>query len=81
MDDRQRLEEHALGRRRLLGMLLHGTSWRERPDRGTARRLLAGVLLGLVICALIAAGSFVSDQLAEGRTRPATHLGRLERAR
>lgn len=81
MDDRQWLEEHALGRRRLLGMLLHGASWRERPDRDTARRLLAGVLLGLVICGLIAAGSFVSGQLADGPSRPASRLGRLERAR
>ena len=81
MDDRQRLEEHALGRRRLLGMLLHGAAWRDRPDRGTARRLLVGVLVGLVVCALIAAGSFVSGQLAEGRSRPAADLGRVERAR
>ena len=69
MDDRQRLEEHALGRRRLLGMLLHGADWRERPERGTARRVLLGLVLGLVVCAAIAAGSFVSDQLAQGRSR------------
>ena len=81
MDDKQRLEEHALGRRRLLGMLLHGATWRERPDRGTARRVLVGVVLGLVVCAVIAAGSFVSDQLAQGRSRTPADLGRLERGR
>jgi hypothetical protein len=81
MDDRQRLEEHALERRRLLGMLLHGTAWRDRPDRGTARRVLVGLVLGLVVCAVIAAGSFVSDQLAQGRSRTPTDLGRLERGR
>jgi hypothetical protein len=81
MDDRQRLEEHALGRRRLLGMLLHGTAWRDRPDRGTARRVLGGVVLALVVCAVIAAGSFVSDQLAQGRSGGPANLGRLERAR
>lgn len=81
MDDRQRLEEHALRRRRLLGMLLHGAAWRDRPDRGTARRLLLGMLLGLVVCAVIAAGSFVSDQLAQGRSRTPADLGRLERVR
>ena len=69
MDDRQRLEEHALERRRLLGMLLHGADWRDRPERGTARRVLLGLVLGLVVCAVIAAGSFVSDQLAQGRSR------------
>jgi hypothetical protein len=69
MDDRQQLEEHALGRRRLLGMLLHGADWRDRPERGTARRVLLGLVLGLVVCAVIAAGSFVSDQLAQGRSR------------
>jgi hypothetical protein len=81
MDDRQRLEEHALGRRRLLGMLVHGAAWRDRPERGTARRVLVGLLLGLVVCAAIAAGSFVSDQLAQGRARQATEVGRLERPR
>jgi hypothetical protein len=70
MDDRQRLEEHALGRRRLLGMLLHGAAWRDRPERGTARRVLLGLVLGLVVCAVLAAGSFVSDQLAQARSRP-----------
>jgi hypothetical protein len=81
MDDKQRLEEHALRRRRLLGMLLHGAAWRERPDRGTARRVLVGLVLGLVACAVIAAGSFVSDQLAHGRSGAPANLGRLERAR
>jgi hypothetical protein len=81
MDDRQQLEEHALERRRLLGMLLHGTAWRERPDRGTARRVLVGLVLGLVVCAVIAAGSFVSDQLAQGRSQTPADLGRLERGR
>ena len=81
MDDKQRLEEHALGRRRLLGMLLHGAAWRDRPDRGTTRRVLVGVLLGLVVCAVIAAGSFVSDQLAQGRSRAGADPGRLEQAR
>jgi hypothetical protein len=81
MDDKQRLEEHALGRRRLLGMLLHGAAWRERTDRGTARRVLVGLVLGLVACAVIAAGSFVSDQLAQGRSRGPADLGRLERTR
>ena len=81
MDDRQRLEEHALGRRRLLGMLLHGADWRDRPERGTARRVLLGLVLGLVVCAVIAAGSFVSDQLAQGRSGATADLGRLERAR
>ena len=59
MDDRQRLEEHALER----------------------RRLLVGLVLGLVVCAVIAAGSFVSDQLAQGRSRTPADLGRLERGR
>ena len=81
MDDRQRLEEHTLRRRRLLGMLLHGAAWRDRPDRGTARRLLLGMLLGLVVCAVIAAVSFVSGELAEGGSRPASDPGRVERAR
>jgi hypothetical protein len=81
MDDRQRLEEHALERRRLLGMLLHGTAWQDRPDRGTARRVLVGLVLGLVLGAVIAAGSFVSDQLAQGRSGTPANLGRLERAR
>jgi hypothetical protein len=81
MDDRQRLEEHALRRRRLLGMLLYGAAWRDRPDRGTARRLLLGMLLGLVVCAVIAAVSFVSGELAEGGSRPASGPGRVERAR
>ena len=81
MDDKQRLEEHALERRRLLGMLLHGAAWRDRPDRGTARRVLVGLVLGLVVCAVIAAGSFVADQLAQGRSRASADLGRLERAR
>ena len=81
MDDRQRLEEHALERRRLLGMLLHGTAWRDRPDRGTDRRVLIGLVLGLVVCAVIAAGSFVSDQLAQGWSRTPADLGRLERGR
>jgi hypothetical protein len=65
MDDSQRLEEHSLQRRRLIGMLLHGTAWRERSDRGTSRRLLVSLVLAVVICAAIAAGSFVSSQLAE----------------
>jgi hypothetical protein len=81
MDDKQRLEEHALERRRLLGMLLHGAAWRDRPDRGTARRVLVGLVLGLVVCAVIAAGSFVADQLAQGRSRAPADLGRLERVR
>ena len=81
MDDRQRLEEHALGRRRLLGMLLHGAAWRDRPDRGTARRVLVGLVLGLVVCAVIAAGSFVADQLAQDRSGAPAGLGRLERTR
>jgi hypothetical protein len=81
MDDRQRLEEHALGRRRLLGMLLHGAAWRDRPDRGTVRPVLLGLVLGLVVCAMIAAGSFVADQLAQGRSGAPAGLSRLERAR
>ena len=81
MDDRQRLEAHALARHRLLGMLLHGAAWRDRPDRGTARRVLLGLVLGLVVCAVIAAGSFVADQLAHGRSGAPADLGRLERAR
>jgi len=81
MDDRQRLEAHALARRRLLGMLLHGAAWRDRPDRGTVRRVLLGLVLGLVVCAVIAAGSFVADQLAHGRSGAPADLGRLERAR
>jgi hypothetical protein len=81
MDDRQRLEEHVLERRRLLGMLLHGTTWRDRPDRGTARRVLLGLVLGLVVCAVIAAGSFVADQLAQGRSGTPAGLGQVERAR
>jgi hypothetical protein len=81
MDDKQRLEEHALGRRRLLGMLVHGAAWRDRPDRSTARRVLVGLVLGLVACAVIAAGSFVADQLAQGRSGSPADLGRLERAR
>ena len=81
MDDRQRLEEHALGRRRLLGMLLHGTAWRDRPDRGTVRRVLLGLALGLVICAVIAAGSFVGAQLAQGRSGAPAGLGRIEGGR
>ena len=81
MDDRQRLEEHALERRRLLGMLLQGAAWRDRPDRGTARRVLVGLVLGLVVCAVLAAGSFVSDQLAQGRSQAPADLGRLERSR
>ena len=81
MDDRQRLEEHALGRRRLLGMLLHGTAWRDRPDRGTVRRVLLGLALGLVVCAVIAAGSYVADQLAQDRSGGPANLGRLERVR
>ena len=36
---------------------------------------------GLVVCAVIAAGSFVSDQLAQGRSRGPGDLARLERAR
>jgi hypothetical protein len=81
MDDKQRLEEHALERRRLLGMLLHGGAWRDRLDRGTGRRVLVGLVLGLVVCAVIAAGSFVSDQLAQGRSRAPADLGRLDRSR
>jgi len=81
MDDRQRLEAHALARHRLLGMLLHGAAWRDRPDRGTARRVLLGLVLGLVVCAVVAAGSFVADQLAQGRSGAPANLGRLERAR
>ena len=81
MDDRQRLEEHALARRRLLGMLLHGAAWRDRPDRGTVRRVLLGLVLAVVACAVIAAGSFVADQLAQGRSGAAADRGRLERAR
>jgi hypothetical protein len=67
MDDRQRLEEHALRRDRLVGMLLHGAAWRERPDRDAARRLLTGLLIGIVVCALVAAGSFVSRELGQAR--------------
>ncbi len=63
MDDRGRLEEHALQRDRLMGVFLHGTDWRERSGKGTTRRLLAGVVLGIVLCALVAAGSFVSSEL------------------
>jgi hypothetical protein len=81
MDDKQRLEEHALERRRLLGMLLHGGAWRDRPDRGTGRRVLVGLVLGLIVCAVIAAGSFVSDQLAQGPSRAPADLGRLDRSR
>jgi hypothetical protein len=43
--------------------------------------VLVGLLLGLVVCAVIAAGSFVADQLAQGRSRAPADLGRLERAR
>jgi hypothetical protein len=73
MDDKQLLEEHALQRARLVGMLLHGTAWRERPSRGALRRLLVGVILGAVACAAIAAGGFIADQVASGRlgARPA----------
>jgi len=81
MDDRQRLEAHALARHRLLGMLLHGAAWRDRPDRGTVRRVLLGLVLGLVVCAVVAAGSFVADQLAQGRSGAPANLGRLEQAR
>jgi hypothetical protein len=66
VDDRQVLEEHALKRRRLVGMLLHGAAWRERSVRGTARRVLAGLVLGVLACAALAAASFVSEQLAAG---------------
>ena len=81
MDDKQRLEEHALGRRRLLGMLVHGAAWRDRPERGAARRVLVGLVLGLVVCAVIAAGSYVADQLAQGRSGSPADRGRLERTR
>jgi hypothetical protein len=67
VDDKQLLEEHALQRARLVGMLLHGTAWRERPNRGTLRRLLVGVILGAIACAAIAAGTFIADQVAAGR--------------
>jgi len=67
MDDRQRLEEHALGRRRLVGMLLHGDAWRERRDDRTAAPLLLGLVIGLVLCAMVAAGSFVARELGQAR--------------
>lgn len=67
MDDKQLLEEHALQRARLVGMLLHGTAWRERSSRGAVRRLLVGLILGAVACAAIAAGTFIADQLDSGR--------------
>ena len=76
MDDRQRLEEHALRRDRLVGMLVHGTDWRERRDRSTARRLLAGLLIGIVLCALLAAGTYAARQLGPGR-----ETGRVVRTR
>ena len=64
------LEEHALQRARLVGMLLHGTAWRERPSRGAVRRLLIGLILAAVACAAIAAGSFVAAHLNGGRLGP-----------
>jgi hypothetical protein len=49
-------------------MPLHGTAWRERPDRGALRRLLVGVILGQVVaCAAIAGGTFIAGQIDVGR--------------
>lgn len=69
MDDKLRLEEQALRWRRLIGMLLHGARWRERPARPPLNRLLVGLLLGAIACALIAGGSFVADQLSRDDDR------------
>lgn len=66
MDDRQLLEEHALQRARLIGMFLHGTGWREKPNRGALRRLLVGLLLGALVCAAIAAAGVITDRLGQG---------------
>jgi hypothetical protein len=70
VDDKQLIEEHALQRARLVGMLLHGTAWRERTNRGAVRRLLVGLILAALACAAIAAATFITGRLDSGGFRP-----------
>ncbi len=64
---RELLDDHALARTRLVGALTQDVRWRERRDRGTTRRLIGGTVLALLVCAVLAAATFVSTQLAEQR--------------
>jgi hypothetical protein len=65
MDDKQRLEEQALRAARLVGVLLHGSAWRERRGRGMGGRLVIGLVLAAVGTAGVAGVSFVMDQLSK----------------
>jgi hypothetical protein len=65
LDDRRRLEEHALQRARLTGMLLHGGDWRDRVAPGPGGRLLVGLIAALLVCAMVAGGVWVAGQLGD----------------
>jgi hypothetical protein len=67
MDDRQRLEEHALGRRRLVASTVHGSGWRQRPKRGAVRPVLSGLVLALLIAVGLGMANYVGHQLAKQR--------------
>lgn len=67
IEGRELLDDHALARTRLVGALTQDVRWRERRDRGTTRRLVGGTVIALLACTALAAGTFVSTQLATQR--------------